>query len=187
MAIGACLDFAFRVDLVWLIAGKSPAGVTPTAKRNTYSVAILVGVLPRGSVLSPATQGYVITTPLPFRGALRHAGDRWFRVAKVAYHPPWATPSLYAHNTSWANIIPPLGAYHPSWLANYCPNMFDHSYRKTVRTPGNSVGVAIPQPRVEVRSASTLGIHTKKKCNAVSVALSRRLLLTAGNANTFGF
>ena len=125
-------------------------------------------------MFSPATQGYVITTPLPFRGALRHAGDRWFRVAKVAYHPPWATPSLYAHNTSWANIIPPLGAYHPSWLANYCPNMFDHSYRKTVRTPGNSVGVAIPQPRVEVRSASTLGIHTKKKCNAVSVALSRR-------------
>gem|GEM_PF-1250563 len=52
--------------------------------------------------------------------------------------------------------------------------MLDHSYRKTVRTPGNSVGVAIPQPRVEVRSASTLGIHTKKKCNAVSVALSRR-------------
>ena len=26
-----------------------------------------------------------------------------------------------------------------------------------VRTPGNSVGVAFPQPRVEVRSASTLG------------------------------
>ena len=28
-----------------------------------------------------------------------------------------------------------------------------------VRTPGNSVGVAFPQPRVEVRSASTLGIE----------------------------
>ena len=39
---------------------------------------------------------------------------------------------------------------------------------------GNSVGVAISQPRVEVRSASTLGTHTKKKCNAVSVAISRR-------------
>ena len=33
---------------------------------------------------------------------------------------------------------------------------------QTVRTPGNSVGVAISQPRVEVRSASTLGIGTKK-------------------------
>ena len=28
-----------------------------------------------------------------------------------------------------------------------------------VRTLGNSVGVAFPQPRVEVRSASTLGIE----------------------------
>jgi|GEM_PF-2358487 len=33
---------------------------------------------------------------------------------------------------------------------------------QTVRTPGNSVGVAISQPRVEVRSTSTLGIGTKK-------------------------
>ena len=57
------MDFAFRVDLVWLIAGKSPVGVTPTAQRNTYSFAILVGVyLTLGSVLSPATQGYVIAT-----------------------------------------------------------------------------------------------------------------------------
>ncbi len=37
---------------------------------------------------------------------------------------------------------------------------------QTVRTPGNSVGVAISQPRVEVRSASTLGIGTKKGSNA---------------------
>ena len=39
---------------------------------------------------------------------------------------------------------------------------------------GNSVGVAISQPRVEVRSASTLGIDKKKDSNAVSVAISRR-------------
>ena len=39
---------------------------------------------------------------------------------------------------------------------------------------GNSVGVAFSQPKVEVRSASTLGMHTKKTCNAVSVAISRR-------------
>ena len=44
----------------------------------------------------------------------------------------------------------------------------------TVRIPGNSVGVAISQPRVEVRSASTLGIGTKKDSNSVGVALSRR-------------
>ncbi len=39
---------------------------------------------------------------------------------------------------------------------------------------GNSVGVAISQPRVEACSASTLGIGTKKDSNSVGVALSRR-------------
>ena len=43
-----------------------------------------------------------------------------------------------------------------------------------VRTLGNFVGVAISQPRVEVRSASTLGAVRKNDSNAVSVALSRR-------------
>ena len=43
-----------------------------------------------------------------------------------------------------------------------------------VRTPGNSVGVAISKPRVEVRSASTLGIDAKKDSNSVGVAFSRR-------------
>ena len=37
--------------------------VTPSANRNTYSVAIIVGYLTQGSVLSPATLGYVIATP----------------------------------------------------------------------------------------------------------------------------
>ena len=104
-----CFVFLIRNSSLFLL------WVTPSANRNTYSVAIIVGYLTQGSVLSPTTQGYVITTPLPFRGALRHAGDRWFRVAKVAYHPPWATPSLYAHNTPRANTIPPLCAYHQRW------------------------------------------------------------------------
>ena len=39
---------------------------------------------------------------------------------------------------------------------------------------GNSVGVAISQPRVEACSASTLGIYVIRCSNAVSVALSRR-------------
>ena len=43
-----------------------------------------------------------------------------------------------------------------------------------VRTPGNSVGVAISQPRVEACSASTLGICIIRCSNAVSVAVSRR-------------
>ena len=43
-----------------------------------------------------------------------------------------------------------------------------------VRSLGNSVGVAISQPRVEVRSASTLGKDKKRESNAVSIAISRR-------------
>ena len=46
--------------------------------------------------------------------------------------------------------------------------------RKQPASSGNSVGVAFPQPRVEVRSASTLGAIYKRWSNAVSVALSRR-------------
>ena len=52
-----------------------------------------------------------------------------------------------------------LGCILSIMVSQLLPNMFDHSYRKTVRTPGNSVGVAISQPRVEVCSASTLGIY----------------------------
>ena len=44
-----------------------------------------------------------------------------------------------------------------------------------VRTPGNSVGVAFPQPRVEVRSASTLGIYIIRCSNSVGVAISEAL------------
>ena len=55
------------------------------------------------------------------------------------------------------------------------------STAQTVRTPGNSVGVVITQPRVEVRSASTLGIGAKKGSNAVSVAFSRRRYLQQDN------
>ena len=36
-------------------------------------------------MLSPTTQGYVITTPLPFRVALRRAGDLRFTVAGDVY------------------------------------------------------------------------------------------------------
>ena len=45
---------------------------------------------------------------------------------------------------------------------------------KTHVSSGNSVGVAIPQPRVEVRSASTLGTCIERCSNSVGVAFSRR-------------
>ena len=44
----------------------------------------------------------------------------------------------------------------------------------TVRTTGNSVGVAISQPRVEGRSTSTLGNNPLNCSNSVGVAISRR-------------
>ena len=43
-----------------------------------------------------------------------------------------------------------------------------------VRNPGNSVGVAISQPRVEACSASTLGKYIIMFSYSVRVAISRR-------------
>ena len=37
--------------------------ITPSAKRNTYSVAMMVGACTQGSVLSPATLGWGNATP----------------------------------------------------------------------------------------------------------------------------
>ena len=51
---------------------------------------------------------------------------------------------------------------------------------QTVRTPGNSVGVAISQPRVEVRSASTLGIGTKKVATLNRRSPARRFATRKG-------
>ena len=50
----------------------------------------------------------------------------------------------------------------------------DVSQSWMVHSPGNSVGVAITQPRVEVRSASTLGIYIIRCSYFVGVAFSRR-------------
>ena len=47
--------------------------------------------------------------------------------------------------------------------------------RKQPASSGNSVGVAFPQPRVEVRSASTLGIYIIRCSNSVGVAISEAL------------
>ena len=54
------------------------------------------------------------------------------------------------------------------------------STAQTVRTPGNSVGVAISQPRVEVRSASTLGIGTKKVATLNRRSPARRFATRKG-------
>ena len=48
----------------------------------------------------------------------------------------------------------------------------DYTSRDAPR--GSSVGVAMSQPRVEVRSASTLGIIPHHLSNSTGVAISRR-------------
>ena len=42
----------------WVIAGKSPARITPAAKRNTYSVATFSLFVPRVEALRTSTLGY---------------------------------------------------------------------------------------------------------------------------------
>ena len=51
----------------------------------------------------------------------------------------------------------------PSTIVSQLPpkNVWPYT-SDTVRAPSNSVGVAFSQPSVEVRSASTLGMHTKR-------------------------
>ena len=53
-------------------------------------------------------------------------------------------------------------------------------------TPGNSVGVAISQPRVEGRSTSTLDQDIKRDSNAVSIAISRRRYPQQDNGQKWG-
>ena len=59
--------------------------ITPSANRNTYSVATFFAPIPRVEALRTSTLGYVIATPLPFRVSSRRAGDLRFRVAGGAY------------------------------------------------------------------------------------------------------
>ena len=68
----------------------------------------------------------------------------------------------------------PLWACHPRWIYCMLPSSACRHRIPSSFVLGNSVGVAISQPRVEVRSASTLGKDIKKDSNAVSVAISRR-------------
>ena len=73
----------------------------------------------------------------------------------------------------WVVVVSPLGEL--GWGTLLVPFVVG------LVSSSNSVGVALSQPRVEVRSASTLGIGTKKGSNAVSVAFSRRRYLQQDN------
>ena len=55
--------------------------------------------------------------------------------------------------------------------------VMSRDYMSCYAPRGNSVGVAFPQPRVEVRSASTLGIYIIRCSYSVRVAISRRRYL----------
>ena len=76
--------------------------VTPSANRNTYSVATLIIHIPRVEALHASTLGYEIATPSELPG--------------VRTIPPWATYILPGVRTIplWATYILPRGAYHPA-------------------------------------------------------------------------
>ena len=76
--------------------------VTPTAKRNSYRVAILVGALPR-------VAGCARNPGLCNRNSVRVAGG--------AYQPQWTNHTLPrgAHHPQWTNHTCPRGAYQPQW------------------------------------------------------------------------
>ena len=59
--------------------------VTPTAKRNSYRVAILVGVLTQGSVLHPATLGWGNATPSELPGVCGEAPPQALPKGRESY------------------------------------------------------------------------------------------------------
>ena len=64
-------------------------------------------------------------------------------------------------------MISPWWMVRTQWYNDVSPSWMVHS-------PGNSVGVVITQPRVEVRIASTLGKNTTLLSYSERVAVSRR-------------
>ena len=69
--------------------------VTPSANRNTYSVAILIIHIPRVEALHASTLGYEIATPTELPGV--------------------RTIPL------WTNYISPLGTYHTPYTTHIFP------------------------------------------------------------------
>ena len=67
-------------------------------------------------------------------------------------------------------MVSPWKMVRTQWYNDVSPSWMVHS-------PGNSVGVVITQPRVEVRIASTLGIYIIRCSYSVRVAISRRRYL----------
>ena len=65
--------------------------------------------------------------------------------------------------------------------------VMSRDYMSCYAPKGNSVGVAISQPRVEVRSASTLGVIPYHLSNSTGVALSRRRYHQPSEIETIAF
>ena len=74
--------------------------VTPSANRNTYSVATLIIHIPRVEALHASTLGYEIATPSELPG--------------VRTIPPWTNyiSPLATWYTPYSTHIFPLGTYH---------------------------------------------------------------------------
>ena len=132
--------------------------VTPTANRNSYRVAILVGALPRVA------------------GCARNPGlcnRNSVRVARGAYQPTAAssqpsprgrsTPATLGYVIATLSELPGVRTSQlrphptPTTSTKFIPMKSPYPTHWLPISSGNSVGVAVPQPRVEGRSTSTLG------------------------------
>ena len=122
--------------------------ITPTAKRNTYSVAILVGPATQGSGLRPQPWAGKTQLRQSCQGCVPNSdvhGQLYLGGMGLAHGVWCASNEGLAHR----------GLYAPHGGMVLVPGVWCASN-------GNSDGVAITQPRVEVRSASTLGANHYK-------------------------
>ena len=110
--------------------------VTPSANRNTYSVATLIIHIPRVEALHASTLGYEIATPTELPRV------RTIRYGLTTHAPSVHTihSALIIHDTWGRTIHYGLTTYDP-WVRT-----IHNNWRPAISS--NSVGVAISQPRV---------------------------------------
>ena len=137
---------------------------------NSVGVAISQ---PRVEVRSASTLG-ITPTLLATLQELRLAEGITINVPKWRLLLFTATAGLF--NRPWAafpTMVP--ASFSLKVEAMQIPILaMSRDYTSWYAPRGNSVGVAISQPRVEVRSASTLGIIPHPLSNSTGVAISRR-------------
>ena len=99
--------------------------ITPSANRNTYSVATLIIHIPRVEALHASTLGYEIATPTELPGVRTIPLWTNYIFPLSAYHTPHTTHILPGVRTIplWTNYIFPLSAYHTPHTTHILPGV----------------------------------------------------------------